>query len=113
MYNIVTNTSGTRSVTVTDNHLATIAKYHLLDNLADSNGIVDEGVLDKLKLNVRSLLADGSDIDLLNLCFDVIYHSNMKAPGLTNLISLYRQWAAEQAKAATGAPEEEDTAEEA
>ena len=94
MYKIQANQSGTRSITVEDSHLATIANYHLLDHLVDSNGIVDEGVLDKLKFNVRSLLSGdaGSDRALLDLCLDVIYNSNMKALGLSNLIALYREW---------------------
>ena len=94
MYTIVTNASGTRSISLTDNHLETIARYHLFDNLVDSNGIVDEGVLDKLKLTVRSILASDNvgDKDLLDLCLDVIYHRNMKALGLNNLISLYNLW---------------------
>ena len=46
------------------------------------------------------IINDGSsDKALLDLCFDVIYHSNMKATGLGNLIALYRQW--EKEKAAT------------
>ena len=56
MYKIQANASGTRSIEVSDEHLKTLAKYSLLDALVDSNGIVDEPVLDKLKLNVRSLL---------------------------------------------------------
>ncbi len=69
----------------------------MLDHLVDSNGIVDEEVVDKLKLNVRSLLegASGRDRQLLDLCLDVVYNQNMKAIGLQNLISLYREWAAQ------------------
>ena len=63
MHNIVTNQSGTRTISVTDRHLKTIERYHLLDQLVDSNGIVDESVLDKLKLTVRSLLANSSPTD--------------------------------------------------
>ncbi len=94
MHNIVTNQSGTRSITITDSHLQTIERYHLLDHLVDSNGIVDESVLDKLKLTVRSLLSgsNSTDKDLLDLCFDVIYHNNMKALGLSRLIALYETW---------------------
>lgn len=79
---------------VDDSHLDTIHRYHLLDNLVDSNGIVNESVLDKLKFNVRSLLSGeaGGDKALLDLCLDVIYHSNMKALGLSNLIALYQEW---------------------
>ena len=56
MHKIQANTSGTRSIEVSNTHLATLQKYSLLSNLIDSNGVVDEVVLDKLKLNVRSLL---------------------------------------------------------
>ena len=56
MYKIQANQSGTRSIEVSDLHLETIDKYQLLRNLVDSNGIIDEGVLEKLKLNVRALL---------------------------------------------------------
>ena len=94
MYTITTNKSGTRSITITEDHLCTIEKYQLLTGLIGSNGIVDEGVLDKLRLTVRSLIASQSDCkDLLNLCVDVIYHDNMKALGLSALIDLYQDWA--------------------
>lgn len=93
---IQANASGTRSIEVSEKHLQTIEKYQLLRNLIDSNGIIDETVLDKLKFNVRSLLESGTatDNDLLDLCLDVIYNNNMKALGLQNLIALYREWAA-------------------
>lgn len=94
MYKIQANQSGTRSIEVSDLHLETIDKYQLLRNLVDSNGIIDEGVLEKLKLNVRALLeADNcQDKALLDLCLDVIYNSNMKALGLHNLVLLYVDW---------------------
>lgn len=94
MYKIQANQSGTRSIEVSDLHLETIEKYQLLRNLVDSNGIIDENVLDKLKLNVRSLLESDScqDKNLLDLCLDVIYNSNMKALGLHNLVLLYVDW---------------------
>jgi len=94
MYKIQTNLSGTRSITVEESHLETLHRYKLLDNLVDSNGIVDEGVLDKLKFNIRSLLSSdaGKDKELLNLCLDVVYHNNMKALGLSNLIKVYDEW---------------------
>lgn len=97
---ITANASGTRSIEVSEKHLETIRKYSLLDGLIDSNGIVNEEVLDKLKLNVRSLLesATGRDNDLLDLCLDVIYNQNMKAIGLQNLVSLYKQWIEDQNK---------------
>ncbi len=75
-------------------HLQTIDRYSLLRNLIDSNGIIDESVLDKLKLNVRSILESesGNDKELLDLCLDVIYNSNMKAFGLHQLVLLYIEW---------------------
>jgi len=94
MYKIQTNHSGTRSIEISDYHLETIKKYQLFRDLIDSNGIVDEPVLDKLKLNVRSLLEsdNGNDKSLLDLCLDVLYHNNMKAFGLQQLIILYINW---------------------
>lgn len=88
---IQANSSGTRSIEITEEHLATIRKYSLLNGLIDSNGIVDESVLDKLKLNIRALLdsVGTSDKALLDLCFDVVYHKDMKVLGLHNLIILY------------------------
>lgn len=106
MYKIQANQSGTRSIEVSDLHLETIDKYQLLRNLVDSNGIIDEGVLEKLKLNVRALLeADNcQDKALLDLCLDVIYNSNMKALGLHNLVLLFVNWLDKRA-----ANEAEDT----
>ena len=94
MYKIQANQSGTRSIEISDLHLATIDKYQLMRNLVDSNGIIDETVLDKLKFNVRSLLESetGNDKNLLDLCLDVIYNANMKAIGLHNLFLLYAEW---------------------
>ena len=91
---IQTNSSGTRSIEVSENHLLTIEKYQLFRDLIDSNGYVDEQVLDKLKLNIRSLLEGdaGKDKTLLDLCLDVIYHPNMKAFGLQQLVLLYINW---------------------
>ena len=91
---IQTNPSGTRSIEIQENHLLTIEKYQLLRDLIDANGYVDEQVLDKLKLNTRSLLEAqaGLDKDLLDLCLDVIYHPNMKAFGLQQLVLLYINW---------------------
>ncbi|MBR2017863.1 MAG: hypothetical protein IKA00_11350 [Prevotella sp.] len=94
MYKIQTNQSGTRSIEISEEHLMTIDKYLLFRDLIDSNGFIDELVLEKLKLNIRSLLEseNGNDKDLLNLCFDVIYHQNMKAFGLQQLVILYINW---------------------
>lgn len=98
IYKIQANTSGTRNIEVTDEHLESIEKYALLRNLIDSNGIIDEAVLDKLKFNLRSLLEsdEGRDKALLDLCLDVIYNSNMKAFGLHRLVLLYIDWKSKQ-----------------
>ena len=72
-------------------------QYQLLRNLTDSNGIIDEVVLDKLKLTVRSLLESGQgEKALLDLCLDVIYNNNMKAFGLHQLVLLYLEWKSKQ-----------------
>ena len=75
-----------------------IEKYGLFRHLIDSNGIVDESVLEKLRLNIRSLIASQEEDskDLLDLCIDVIYHNNMKAFGLQQLIKLYLEWFSKQ-----------------
>lgn len=90
---IITNQSGTRTIEVSQEHLDTIERYQLFRNLIDSNGIIDETVLEKLRLNIRAILErEGtSDKALMDLCFDVIYHPNMKAIGLHNLIILYTE----------------------
>ncbi len=97
-YTIQANPSGTRSLKISEENLETIEKYALFSHLIDSNGIVDETVLDKLKLNIRSLIASQEEDckDLLDLCIDVIYHNNMKAFGLQQLIKLYLQWLEKQ-----------------
>ena len=66
--------------------------------LYKQTGIVDEPVLDKLKLNIRSLIASQEEDskELLDLCIDVIYHNNMKAFGLQQLIKLYLTWLSTQ-----------------
>lgn len=98
MYTIQANPSGTRSIQVSDENLRTIEKYALFRHLIDSNGIIEESVLDKLRLNVRSLIASQEEDskDLLDLCIDVIYHNNMKAFGLQQLVKLYLAWLASQ-----------------
>ena len=94
MYKIQTNSSGTRSILISEEHLQTIEDYQFFRDLIDSNGYVDEQVLDKLKLNIRSLLESeaGKDKRLLDLCLDVIYHNNMKAYGLQQLVLLFINW---------------------
>ena len=103
MTTIRANASGTRSIEISEEHLMTIERYSLFDGLVDSNGIVDESVLDKLKLTVRSLLESSANNDksLLDLCLDVIYNNNIKALGLENLIALYREWSSRTDKQST------------
>lgn len=98
MYKIQANSTGTRSIEVSEEHLQTIRKYALLKNLIDSTGIIDETVLDKLKFTLRALLESeaGKDKALLDLCLDVIYHNNMKAFGLHQLTLLYIDWVSKQ-----------------
>ena len=112
MYKIQANASGTRSIEVSEEHLQTIERYALLKNLVDSNGIIDEAVLDKLKLNVRSMLESeaGKDKDLLDLCLDVIYNSNMKAFGLHKLVLLYVEWTQKKEETKTEETKTEETA---
>ena len=95
MYTIQANQSGTRTLEISEENLKTIEKYSLFQHLIDSNGIVD-----KLKLNIRSLIASSENDckDLLDLCIDVIYHNNMKAFGLFQLIQLYIKWEREQSE---------------
>ena len=94
MYTIPLNESGTRNMNVTEQNLQTIHKYNLFNGLVSSTGYVTEADLDKLKLNIRSLIASSSENtkDLLDLCIDVIYHDKMKAFGLKNLIAVYNMW---------------------
>jgi len=96
-FKIQANASGTRSITVTRQHLETIKEYSLLKNLIDSNGIIDESVLEKLRLNIRSMLESGTETNraLLDLCLDVIYNNNMKAFGLHQLVLLFIKWESE------------------
>ena len=94
MYKIQSNASGTRSIDISESHLQTIDKYNLFRDLIDSNGYIDEAVLEKLKLNIRSLLESetGKDKALLDLCLDVIYHPTMKAFGLPPLVVFFIKW---------------------
>ena len=94
MYTIQANTSGTRTMEISEENLQTIRKYMLFQHLISSTGVVEEQDLEKLKMNVRSLIASQEDDckDLLDLCIDIIYHNNMKAFGLQQLINLYKEW---------------------
>lgn len=97
MYKIQLNLAGTHFLNVTDEHLQTIRKYALFRDLVDSNGYVDEPVLEKLKLNMRSIIGSSTDDvkDLLHLAAEVIYNDRMKAFGLRQLIMLYVTWSKE------------------
>lgn len=93
MYEIQTNAKGSRQITITDSHLETIRKYSLFQQLVDSNGIIDETVVEKLRLNVRALMETNSGhADLLDLCQNVLFHDNMKAFGLNQLVGFYIKW---------------------
>jgi hypothetical protein len=95
MSKIQANSSGTRSIEVTEQHLQTLEQYQLFRDLIESHGYVDEEVLDKLKLNIRALLESqdaGRDKALLDLCLDVVYNPNMKAYGLQQLYLHYVDW---------------------
>jgi hypothetical protein len=86
-----------RTIDITEKHLHTIEKYSLFNELLDSNGIVDESVLEKLRLNVRSILeSNSSDSNLLDLCQNVLFHNNMKCFGLHQLILLFIDWEREK-----------------
>lgn len=91
MNTIQANSRGTRSISVSEDNLATIKKYNLFNQLIASHGVVDEDMLDKLRMTVRSLIASQEEDshDLLDLCIDVIYHKDMKAFGLKQLLELY------------------------
>jgi hypothetical protein len=101
MYNIQSNPTGTRTIEISNENLKTIEKYALFRYLIDSNGIVDDSVLEKLKLNIRAIIASDTENckDLLDLCIDVIYHKNMKAYGLQQLIKLYLAWIEQKSEA--------------
>lgn len=90
---IISNASGSRTMEISEENLDTIEKYSLFKNLVDSNGIIDDSLLERLRLNVRALVesTNASDKALMNFCFDVLYHPNMKATALHNLLLLYTE----------------------
>lgn len=97
MYTILCNMKGSRRLSVDETHLQTIDRYSLFSDLLDSNGIVEESVLEKLRLNVRSLLSHGMLApDLVDFCERILFHNDMKAFGLHQLILLYIDWKKEQ-----------------
>jgi len=77
---------------ISEEHLLTIKKYNLFSQLIDSSGVIDEDTLEKLRLNIRGIIAiqETDCKDLLDLCIDVIYHNNMKAFALNQLVDLYK-----------------------
>jgi len=88
---------GSRKLSVEESHLNTIDHYSLFTDLLDSNGIVEESVLEKLRLNVRSILSNGNpEPNLLDLCERIIFHNDMKAFGLHQLILLFIDWKKEK-----------------
>ncbi|MBR1446151.1 MAG: hypothetical protein IJ586_03595 [Alloprevotella sp.] len=93
MHTIQLNPRGTRHLDVTDENLQTLRRYRLLDNLRTSAGTIDETTLEKLRRTLRALIASQPDDvqALLDVCVDVIYHRDMKAFGLEQLIQLYEQ----------------------
>lgn len=97
MYTILCNMKGSRKLSVKKAHLNTIEHYALFSELLDSNGIVEDSVLEKLRLNVRSLLSNGDpDPRLIDLCEHVLFHRDMKAFGLHQLILLFIDWEKEK-----------------
>ena len=102
------NTSGTRTIKVSEPQLRIIQKYSLLDRIANSTGVIDEESLNKLRLTVRSLIASQTmaSKELLDIC-PILYHEDMKALGLKNLIKCYSEWIVN--KEATGTVEETET----
>ena len=87
---ITANEKGSRFIEVSEQHLDTIKKYSLFNDLVNSTGFVDEETLMKLQNNTRALLETHSDDeDLIDLCLNVIFHKDMKARGLRNLLLAY------------------------
>ena len=95
MYKLQSNPSATRFIEVSETHLQTSEKYSLFKRLVPSNGIVDETTLESLKHNVKSIILNDAledNRDLCDLCFNVLYHNNMKVFTLKELIMLYVGW---------------------
>lgn len=90
MYKITANQKGTREISVSSQHLATIKQYSLLSDLIGSHGIITDETLEKLRMNTRALLESGvKDENLVSLLADVLYHNDMKAFGLHQLVTLF------------------------
>lgn len=98
MFSIQLNEKGSHHLEIKEEHLTTIHDYALFRDLVDSTGYVTEQTLDKLKLNVKSLIAGAADPKpLIDLCYEIIYHPKMKGFGLKNLILVYLDWEKAQA----------------
>lgn len=92
-FKIQANAKGSRFITVTEQQLCTIDHYGLFRHLVDSNGIVDEQVIVKLRMNVSALMdACPTDTGLMDLCANVLFHDHMKAFALQQLVKLYTEW---------------------
>lgn len=92
-FKIQANAKGSRFITVTEQQLCTIDHYGLFRHLVDSNGIVDEQVIVKLRMNVSALMdACPTDAGLMDLCANVLFHDHMKAFALQQLVKLYAEW---------------------
>lgn len=97
MANIQLNEKGTHFLEVEDRHFQIISDYSLLHGLVDSTGYVTEQTLDKLKFNLKSLIAGADNPKpLIDLCYEVVYHPKMKGYGLRQLIDAYAQWEPQQ-----------------
>jgi hypothetical protein len=93
MYKLQANPKGSRHIVVTEDNLATIDKYALFNDLVESNGFIDDETLEKLRNNIRSYIFSNEDCkDLLDLCYNVVYHDDMKKFGLQELYHLYLDW---------------------
>lgn len=91
------NASGTRTIEISEQLLVTVRKYSLFERIANSMGLIDEEALAKLRCTVRSLIASQEEDSkaLLELAL-VLYHDDMKALGLNNLVATYNDWLAKQ-----------------
>lgn len=95
MAHIQLNEKGTHFLDVEERHFQVMQDYSLLRDLVDSTGYVTEQTLDKLKLNIKALIAGADNPKpLIDLCYEVVYHPKMKGYGLRQLIDAYNQWEA-------------------
>ena len=94
MPQIQLNKTATHFLEITDNDFEVIKKYFLFRDLIDSTGYVTDDVLDKLKLNIKSIMTSTQPMpeDLVGLYLNIICHDKMKAFGLKQLIEAYVEW---------------------